>query len=137
MGRYDDVRDRVAIITGATGGLGGALVPAFLEQGALVVAVGRRAEPLRSLEERVAGYGERLAAEACDVGDAAQVDALVRRTLDRWGRIDTLVNAAGGFAGGKGVGDLPDEQWRGQLETNLTSTFHCCRAVRGRPWRAA
>lgn len=129
MARYEDLQDRVAIITGATGGLGSALVPAFLEQGALVVAVGHRPEPVRDLAARLGGYGQRLAAEACDLGDAEQVDALVRRSLDRWGRIDALVNAAGGFAGGHGVGDLPEEQWRGQLDVNLMSAFHCCRAA--------
>lgn len=129
MGRYDDLHDRVAIITGATGGLGSALVPAFLEQGALVVAVGRHADSVHALAAGMSSYGERLATEVCELDDADQVAALARRALDRWGRIDALVNSAGGFAGGQGVGELPEEQWHAQLDTNLTSAFHCCRAV--------
>jgi uncharacterized protein len=82
----------VAVVTGASSGIGHATALELCGRGAMVVAVARREERLRALAERMAGRGAYI---VCDVADAAAVSAAARRVLDEHGRIDVLVNNAG------------------------------------------
>lgn len=99
---------RVAVVTGASGGLGPAVSHALEQAGWLVVGITRR---------------------EADVTSADSVDAAMAGVFDERGRLDALVNVAGGFAGGKHVHETDVSTWEHMLRLNLTSTFLCCRAA--------
>jgi NAD(P)-dependent dehydrogenase (short-subunit alcohol dehydrogenase family) len=94
--------DRVAVVTGASGVLGGAIVRGLAAAGARVGLLARRREPL---EELARSLGESAVVLEADVLDAGQLEGARATVLDRWGRIDILVNAAGGNVPGATVGE--------------------------------
>src|SRR5882762_2683573 len=124
----DTLRDRVAIVTGASQGIGRAIAVELATVGAHVVACSRRHGALDAVAEEVRGHGRRALAVACDVGEAAQVDATVAQTLGEFGRIDLLVNNAGYRIRAR-LEDLPREEWDAMLRTNLTGVFLFSQAV--------
>ncbi len=124
--------DRVAIVTGAAKGMGGAITTALAEEGAHVVAAAREARPLEVLVERLRSLerGKRYLAVPTDVTVETQVAALTQRTLAEFGRIDILVNAAGVIGPIETpLHKIPPEQWDSVLSVNLRGVFLCCRAV--------
>ncbi len=124
--------DRVAIVTGAAKGMGGAITTALAEEGAHVVASAREAPPLEALVERLRSLerGKRYLAVPTDVTVETQVAALAQRTLAEFGRIDILVNAAGVIGPIETpLHKIPPEQWDSVLSVNLRGVFLCCRAV--------
>jgi NAD(P)-dependent dehydrogenase (short-subunit alcohol dehydrogenase family) len=126
--RLFSLEGRVALVTGAASGLGRAMAFGLAEAGAALAAADRDAVGLDTLvAELRAGGGEALGVEV-DVADEAQVKDLAGRALQRFGRIDALVNSAG--IGGRGAArDYALETWERVLRVNLTGTFLCCRAV--------
>jgi len=124
----DTLRDRVAIVTGASQGIGRAIAVELATVGAHVVACSRRHGALDAVAEEVRGHGRRALAVACDVGDAAQVDDVVARTVAEFGRIDLLVNNAGYRIRAR-LEDLPRQEWDAMLRTNLTGVFLFSQAV--------
>jgi len=124
----DTLRDRVAIVTGASQGIGRAIAIELARVGAHVVACSRRAEALAPVAAAVRAEGRRALALPCDVGEAAQVDAVVARTVDEFGRIDVLVNNAGYRIRAR-LEDLPREEWDAMVRTNLTGVFLFCQAA--------
>jgi len=124
----DTLKDRVAIVTGASQGIGRAIAVALARVGAHVVVCSRRAEALAPVTDAVRAEGRRALALACDVGEAAQVDAVVARTLEEFGRIDLLVNNAGYRIRAR-FEDLSREEWDAMVRTNLTGVFLFCQAV--------
>ena len=124
----DTLQDRVAIVTGASQGIGKAIAIALARVGAHVVAVSRRAAALAPVAEAVRAEGRRALAVPCDVGDARQVDAVVARTVEEFGRIDVLVNNAGYRIRAR-LEDLPRAEWDAMLATNLTGVFLFCQAA--------
>ncbi len=88
--------DKVAIVTGAGRGIGAGAAVAFAEVGAHVVCAARTAEQIDAVAERVRAHGRRALAIPCDVMDRAQVENVVTRTMQEFGRIDVVVNNAGG-----------------------------------------
>ena len=119
---------RVAVVTGASSGIGEACAVAFAAKGAKVVLAARRAERLASLVERIEGAGSEALAVATDVTDEAAVDDLFARAVGRFGTVDVLVNNAG-IADSTPVDEMALETWRKVIETNLTSAFLCSRAA--------
>jgi NAD(P)-dependent dehydrogenase (short-subunit alcohol dehydrogenase family) len=119
---------KVVVVTGATGGLGPAVVRALLDAGASVAATGRRQDALDRLMQ-APGAGDRLDGRPVDLTDEGQVTAFMAWVADRFGGIDGLAAVAGGFAGGTPVHETPLEVWRSQQETNLTSAFLSLKAV--------
>ena len=119
-----ELADRVAVITGGSGGIGQSMAKAFLAEGA-------RAIVLADLDaDAVAQAADQLGCEgvACDVTDEAQVAALVESTLDKHGPIDVMCSNAG--AGGKGVlTDADNEVWQFQWELHVMSHLYAARAV--------
>jgi NAD(P)-dependent dehydrogenase (short-subunit alcohol dehydrogenase family) len=119
---------RVAVVTGASSGIGEACALAFVEKGAKVVLAARRAERLDKLVKRIEGMGREALAVMTDVTREADVDNLFERALERFGTIDVLINNAG-IADSTPVYDMPLELWHQVIETNLTSAFLCSRAA--------
>ena len=119
---------RVAVVTGASSGIGEACAVAFAAKGAKVVLAARRAERLASLVDRIEGAGGEALAVATDVTDEAAVDDLFARAVERFGTVDVLVNNAG-IADSTPVDEMALETWRKVIETNLTSAFLCSRAA--------
>jgi NAD(P)-dependent dehydrogenase (short-subunit alcohol dehydrogenase family) len=119
----------VVVITGATGGLGSAVVREFAWTGARLVLVGRSPERLKPLVEEVSLPGDRVFPVAADVTQEEGVERLVAAVLDRWGRLDALLNTVGGWSGGKPVQETPLEEWDRMIALNLRSAFLLSRAV--------
>ena len=118
----DTLRDRVAIVTGASQGIGRAIAVELARVGAHVAVCSRRKEALEPVADLVRAEGRRALAVACDVGDARQVDGVVAQTLDGFGRIDILVNNAG-YRIRSPLEDLPRSEWDAMVATNLTGVF--------------
>jgi NAD(P)-dependent dehydrogenase (short-subunit alcohol dehydrogenase family) len=113
-----DLTGQVVLVTGAAGSFGARAVQVLHSAGAAVIAVGRRPEPLGEL----AGRFERVVADPCDITDEDGTAAVVQRALDRFGRIDVLVNNAGvSEAGADDAGSTAG--FRRVLETNVTATY--------------
>jgi NAD(P)-dependent dehydrogenase (short-subunit alcohol dehydrogenase family) len=124
----DTLRDRVAIVTGASQGIGRAIALELARVGAHVVVCSRRADALAPVADAVRAEGRRALALACDVGEARQVDTVVERTVAEFGRIDVLVNNAGYRIRAR-LEDLPREEWDAMVRTNLTGVFLFCQAA--------
>src|SRR5918997_5715968 len=103
---------KVALITGASQGLGGALAVAYAKEGARVVINARSEERIRPVAEEVESSGAKLLALAADVSKSADVERLVGETVERFGRIDVLVNNAGVLGPRVEILEYPEEEWR-------------------------
>ncbi|MBK3568986.1 SDR family NAD(P)-dependent oxidoreductase [Streptomyces sp. MBT62] len=119
---------RTALVTGAGSGIGRAIALAFAAEGAHVVVAGRRREPLDETVALIEAKGGKALAVSADVSQAADADALVRAAVDRYGSLDVAVNNAGVFRGGRPLADLTEEDWRTQLDINVTGVFLALRA---------
>ena len=133
-----DLSKRAAVVTGATGNLGHAVVRAFLERDAHVALPVRdmaKAEELRaSLAEHAGTAADpRLIIEMVDIADRAAMDAFVERVMRTWGRLDILANLAGGFASGSALDlDTMQRLWNDDVRTTVTATAACVRPMRAR-----
>jgi NADP-dependent 3-hydroxy acid dehydrogenase YdfG len=114
-----DLRGQVAIVTGASSGIGAAITEALVERGANVAIQARRAERLEALAEQLRGdgHGETLVVPG-DVRKPEDVQELVRRTLERWGQLDILI-ANAGFGYRKPLVDGDIQVWKDMLDTNV------------------
>lgn len=127
------LQDKVAIITGAGcvgpgWGNGRAATALFGREGAKVFAVDLRPEPMEETVARTREWGGEITTHLCDVTDSAQVAAMVRACIARYGRVDILVNNVGGSAKGGAVA-LAEETWDRQIDVNLKSVFLTCKHV--------
>lgn len=118
----DTLRDRVAIVTGASQGIGRAIAVELAKVGAHVVVCSRRLPSLEPVAAEVRAQGRQALALACDVGDARQVEDAVAQTVKTFGRIDLLVNNAG-YRIRAPLEDLPRQEWDAMVQTNLTGVF--------------
>ena len=113
------------IITGAGRGIGKATVKLFLDQGWQVGLIGRNQDMLTA----AASGHENALVLPCDVTDEATVDASFDKAIEKWGRIDTLFNNAGGSVFGARPDEISVEDWRRCIDINLTGSFICGRAA--------
>jgi NAD(P)-dependent dehydrogenase (short-subunit alcohol dehydrogenase family) len=125
----NDSTRKVVVITGATGNLGSATADVFLKSDARLVLVDRLVERLRIHYTLLVDSPDHFLAGECDVANYESVVGMVQRTLERFGRIDVLVNSVGGYRGGKRVDESDLKEWDFLLETNFRTALHCCRAV--------
>lgn len=123
------LQGKVAIVTGASRGIGQELVRTFARSGASVVFCGRREELLQPLEAELKNEGFDVVAQRADVSTPRDVDALVARALDRYGRIDVLVNNVGIAGPTKAIEDTTPSEWNDTLAGNLGTSFLCMRGV--------
>ncbi len=128
MPRMASLSGTVALVTGASSGIGEATALALAEHGARVVAAARRRDRLDALVQRIAGAGGDAFALEADIADGAQAEAIVARTVERFGRLDTLVNNAGIMLLGQIVGADPGE-WERMLDLNVNALLRCTHAA--------
>ncbi|PIE12190.1 MAG: 3-oxoacyl-[acyl-carrier-protein] reductase [Rhodobacterales bacterium] len=120
-----DLTGKSALVTGASGGIGGAIAKALHGAGATVGLSGTRVEPLEAL---AAELGERAHVLPCNLSDPEAVDALPKQAIEAMGSVDILVNNAG-ITRDQIFMRMSDEEWQSVLDVNLTSTMRLCRGV--------
>jgi len=144
-GRLDG---KVAVVTGAGGGLGAAMCTRFAEEGAAVVVQDLDAAAADRTVATISGAGGRASAWACDVADSAAIDAMFDAASERHGLVNVLVNCAGvdrtpgdGSREGNTGGDvqvaaMSDAGWQRMLDIHLNGAFYCTRAFTSRLFEA-
>ena len=120
-----DLNGKHALVTGASGGIGGAIARALHGAGAKVVLAGRRAEPLEALK---AALGERAAIVTGDLAELDKVDTLFKDAEAAFGQVDVLVNNAGFTRDGLAM-RMKDEDWQKVIDVDLTAGFRLIRAA--------
>ncbi|MEM6738972.1 MAG: 3-oxoacyl-[acyl-carrier-protein] reductase [Pseudomonadota bacterium] len=120
-----DLSGKAALVTGASGGIGGEIARALHGAGARVGLSGTRTEPLEAL---AADLGDRAHILLCDLSDPAAVDALPKSAVSAMGSLDILVNNAG-ITRDNLFMRMSDAEWQQVLDVNLTSSFRLCRGV--------
>jgi NADP-dependent 3-hydroxy acid dehydrogenase YdfG len=122
------LENRIALLTGASSGIGAATAELLAREGVVVAAVARRADRLAALVKRIEAAGGRAAAFAADVSEQSGADAVAQQVLTRYGRIDILVNSAGIMRPGDTESSDP-AHWREQFDINVLSAMYLSRAV--------
>ena len=125
-----DVTGKVAIVTGASSGIGRSFAETLAREGAVVVAAARREDRLEELANELDGVEGTVVPRTCDVTDAAQVDDLVSSAVEDHGRLDVLVNNAGvNIDGGPAPERLPREIFESVVQVNLMGVWYGCQAA--------
>jgi len=119
---------RVAVVTGATEGIGRGLAAGLAHAGADVVVCGRREDALREVLGEVVRTGRRGEACPLDVCEMAGIERLRDFTLERFGKVDILVNAAG-FTVTKPAWDMTEDEWDRMVDTGFKGLFFCCQII--------
>ena len=140
------LQGRTAIVTGAGRSIGRSIALVLAEAGADIVGAARTVHEIEATAADVRALGRQAVAIPTDVTDSSEVDALVDRALEHFGKVDILVNNAGtllrapvvrlpdvplessGVSGGA-TSRTADDEWRSVIDTNLSGVFYCCRAV--------
>ncbi|MCD8133251.1 MAG: SDR family oxidoreductase [Clostridiales bacterium] len=129
MKNYFDLSGQVAVVTGASTGLGVQMAKALANQGAGIVCLARRKEKVDANAAEIASaYGVNAIGVKCDITDTAAVEAAVDEILQKMGRIDILINNAGTGAVAPAE-DITDEQFMNEVNIDLAGTFKMARAV--------
>lgn len=126
-------KEKTVIVTGAGSGIGRATAIRFAEEGARVVLVGRTADTLAKTAEQFPEdhtwiHTDNYLCVTCDISVQSQVQEMIKHTIDKFERIDVLVNNAGKATQGK-ITDLSAEDWRSAIDVNLTGTFYVSQAA--------
>jgi NAD(P)-dependent dehydrogenase (short-subunit alcohol dehydrogenase family) len=125
----EDLTGRVAIVTGGSRGIGRAIARRLAGAGAGVVVAARTARDAGQVVEEITADGGTAIAVSCDVAVASEVGQMVAATLDRFGRIDVVINNAGISPVHKELQDLTEAEWDRVLDVNVKGVFLVCRAV--------
>ncbi len=129
MKNYFDLTGQVAIVTGCSGGLGVQMAKALANQGCTIVPIARRQEKIDEVAKEIAEeFGVETYAIRCDVTDTELVDSVVAQVMEKFGRIDILINNAGTGAVAPAE-DITDEQFQSEFDIDLFGTFKVARAV--------
>lgn len=119
---------KVALVTGASRGLGRAMAEGLAEAGADMAVVSTQLENLHDVVQSITGLGKMGFPLTCDVSNPQQVEDVIEKTVAKFDRIDILVNCAGTIRRSPAE-DFSTEDWNVVLDVNLTGTFYCCRAA--------
>jgi len=122
-----NLNNRVAVITGASSGLGRQMSRSFAKQGANLVLLARRIERLEELKVELEQFGVKVLPVKCDVTSTEDINNAAKLAKETFGKVDILVNCAGSSKD-KGVLDMSDEEWDFTIATDLTSVFKVTRA---------
>ncbi len=129
MKNYFDLKGQVAIVTGCSTGLGVQMAKALANQGANIVVVARRQQLIEEVaSELEKEFGVEALPIRCDITDTESVNAMVDKTMERFGRIDILINNAGTGAVAPAE-DITDEQFNNEINIDLFGSFRVARAV--------
>ena len=120
-----DLTGKAALVTGASGGIGGQIARALHDAGATVGLSGTRTEPLEALASEL---GDRVHVLPCNLSDAAAVADLPKQAVESMGSVDVLVNNAG-ITRDNIFMRMSDDEWQSVIDVNLTATFKLCRGV--------
>lgn len=116
---------KVALVTGASAGIGRACAQALLKEGWQVVLVGRRAEALDETAHATGVHASQARTQVCDVSNEVAVTELFEHVRTHYGRLDLLFNNAGVFLPTTFAGDLSGADWRRSVDVNLNGAFYC------------
>lgn len=129
MKNYFDLKDQVAIVTGCSTGLGVQMAKALANQGCNIVAIARREELVQEVAKELADeFGVETLAIKCDITKLEDINNVVDKTLEKFGKIDILINNAGTGAVGPAE-DVTDEEFEWELNVDLTGAFKMAREV--------
>lgn len=123
-----NLKERVALITGAAAGIGQATARKFASEGATLILCDRSADAVQREASSLAAQGYRATAYTLDVTDRAGIDAVVQDVKERFGRIDILVNNAGITQDAR-LARMTEDQFDAVIDVNLKGVFHCTQAV--------
>lgn len=121
------LKDKIAIVTGSSSGIGKAIALRFAQEGATVVVAARRLRKCEETVGQIEAAGGRAVALQTDVAVESEVEELIAETVRRYRRVDILVNNAGVF-GGRRIADTSTHEFDEVMRTNVRGTFFCCRA---------
>ncbi|MBV9490845.1 MAG: SDR family oxidoreductase [Verrucomicrobia bacterium] len=127
MNHYPNFNNQVALVTGASSGMGLATARAFAQAGTAVALADVKADAVRQAAERLVSEGHRALAIPCDVSDDAQVAAMVDRTVAEFGRLDAAFNNAGVMARIAPTAESTREDWDRVIGINLRGVWSCLR----------
>ena len=121
-----DLKGKVAVITGASSGLGRQMANGFAKQGADLVLLARRMEKLEEVKKELTKYKVKVLPLKCDVTSTEDIKEAAKRAIDEYKHVDILVNCAGASKD-KGVLEMEDSEWNFTIDTDLTSVFKVTR----------
>jgi NAD(P)-dependent dehydrogenase (short-subunit alcohol dehydrogenase family) len=124
-----NIENRVAIITGATGGLGRVVAKIFADQGARLILVGAHDEKLHQLVGELDLAEDHVLGLVANLSEPAAVQQVTENALAKFGRIDILLHFVGGWSGGKPVVDVDQEQVEHMLQQHLWTAFHLAQSI--------
>nr|MDA8218834.1 SDR family NAD(P)-dependent oxidoreductase [Dehalococcoidales bacterium] len=125
----ESVAGKVVIVAGASSGMGEATTRLLAEDGAHVVAVGRRGDQLRELTSELRGRGLSVVSCPADLRDREQVERMAATALEAFGRVEALIYTAGINRPERAITALRPEVWDDMIATNLTGAFHCTQVL--------
>ena len=123
------LKGKVAVVTGASSGMGRAIATLFAKEGANVLAVARRSERLEALSKEAKGYEGKILPYSADMSSKEQTEAIIAEAVKRFGKIDILVNNAGIMDDFSPVGEYSDEMYEKVMTVNLEAPFRSSRAA--------
>jgi len=123
------LKDKVAIVTGASSDIGLAIVKKFVEEGAQVVMIGRKLDALKKAASSLGNNANQTVALPCDITNEGQVIQTIDQVYEHYGKIDVLVNNAGIINDPKHFHEMSDSDWMSLIDTNMIGTFRITRGV--------
>jgi NAD(P)-dependent dehydrogenase (short-subunit alcohol dehydrogenase family) len=120
---------KVVVVTGATGALGMVVTKTLLGHGAHVVSTYRSKERQKQLSDFVGRANDVLTSAQADVTDGISVQALLQKVVDKYGRVDILLNIVGAYKGGSDIANTEESDWDLMIDVNLKSAFLCSKAA--------
>ncbi len=123
------LKDKVAVVTGASSDIGLEISKKFVEEGAKVVLLGRHVDKLEQVRKTIADYSSKTVAIACDITNEAQVIQTVNQIVSHYGKIDILVNNAGTITDPIHFHEMQDKDMNSLVDTNLFGTFRITKSI--------